>query len=89
MIQVVIQAVFNALICLGLVLGVLASVCHFRIMYHTKDPRHGWYGAFLTLQPDLLTAKGRRLLRIGRLCLASAFLVCLAAVCLGLALPKP
>ena len=89
MIQVVIQTVFNALACLCLVLGVIASVCHFRIMCHTKDPRDGRYGAFLTLQPSLLTPKGRRLLRIGRLCLAAAFLAWLVAMCLGLALPKP
>jgi hypothetical protein len=84
-----IQVVVNVFGFLGVAFGAASLIYHFRVMYHTKDPRHSWYGgATLMFRPDLLTPRGRRLLGISRLCWVTAVVCCFVVFCLTPMLPK-
>jgi hypothetical protein len=38
------DAIFNLLVCLGIVVSALGCVCRVRAIYHTKNPQDEWYG---------------------------------------------
>jgi Trk-type K+ transport system membrane component len=81
------RVIFNALVILGIVVGSIGTICHFRVMYHVKDSRHWWYGGMLSFRPDLLTPQGRRLCAIGWLSMVAFLFIWFIAFCLAHTLP--